>query len=520
MDVLIVGAGPTGLMMAAEMARYGLSCRLIDKGLTYRDETRAVGIQPRTMEIFGHIGIEKPFLEEGLQVSAANPMCNGERLAHISFEGLESPYPFILTLEQQKTEKHLADYAASQGIQVEKGIELVQLRQNREGIEAELVHAKTGEREQVKSRWLIGCDGAHSTVRSLVGLPFEGEAFADVFSLADVHVEWPYPHAEFHAFLNAKGVLAAIPLKEKNRFRLIFQLVRCRDLLKSNRSIPSGQISKETIPEPTLKEVEDLLKTYVGPDVKVSNPVWMANFHINSRMTGTYRKGSVFLAGDAAHIHSPIGAQGMNTGIQDAFNLAWKLAYVQQGKAPAELLDTYNLERHAVGAALLNATEKATFMATLHAPVAIWIRNWVIRILGSIPSFCRFLPRLLSQTAIQYPKSAFVVDRNPFHRGPKAGVRAPNGLLSGHDLYSLIKETKKIHVLLFCGPEKQDYSSLASQLKSDCIEVVLIEDQHMHEIYEVDRPAAYVLRPDTYIGYRSVPLDEPSLIAYCQNLGG
>ncbi|MEK7339628.1 MAG: FAD-dependent monooxygenase, partial [Verrucomicrobiota bacterium] len=434
----------------------GLSCRIIDKGGSYADRSRAIGVQARTMEIFGHLKIAQDFLAQGIQIQAADPISHFRRLAQIPLSTLRSPYPFVLSLEQAKTEEILARYAATLGVRIEKGIECVQLMQSAQEVEVVLQHRESGKEEKVKASWVIGCDGAHSQVRKQLGLIFEGKAFADIFSLADVHILWDYPHNELSIFLNAKGFLAAIPLPEPNRYRLIFQLLRCRNLLKDHKNLPYGQVSKELVKEPNLQEIENLLQEYAGQNIHLTNPIWMANFHINSRMTNTYQKGRVFLAGDAAHIHSPIGAQGMNTGLQDVFNLAWKLALVHKNKASSELLKTYDLERHRVGKTILKTTEYASYMATMHNPIAIWLRNHIISFLNRFSFIRKSLAKRVSQTAIRYPKSFIVVDKGHF-QGPKAGLRAPNAPIlfkeKPSDLYTIWSGSTAFQMLLFNAPE-------------------------------------------------------------------
>lgn len=527
-EVLIIGAGPTGMMMAAEAARYGLCCRIIDKGASYIDRSRAVGIQARTMEIFEHLGIVEDFLAQGIKIRAANPICHFQRLAQISLNTLKSPYPFILSLEQVKTEEILAQYVAAQGVVIERGIECVQIIQSAQEVEAVLCHIETRKKERVKASWVIGCDGAHSQIRKQLGLTFEGKAFADIFSLADVHIRWKYPHDEASIFLNAKGFLAAIPLPEQDRYRLIFQLLRCRNLLKKSKNLPYGQVSTELIKKPNLQEIESLLQEYAGQEIYLTDPIWMANFHINSRMTNTYQKERVFLAGDAAHIHSPLGAQGMNTGLQDAFNLAWKLALVHKNKASLELLKSYNLERHMVGKAILKTTEYASYMATLHNPIAIWLRNCILVFLSRFSFLKKTLAKIISQTAICYPKSCIVVNKG-FFKGPKAGLRAPNApvLFDGKssDLYSIWRGSTAFQILLFNGPKNAPIQPLRYSL-SEGINVILIthgsdllngyvdSTGEAHQIYGAKNPCIYIIRPDGYIGYRSRRINESDIEAY------
>lgn len=521
-DVLVIGAGPTGMMMAAEAARYCLSCRIIDKRISYEDESRAVAIQARTLEIFDQLGIAQSFLDQGIKIKAGNLFSQKRRLAHFSFAHLESPFPFVLSLEQAKTERILGDYIASFGIKIERQMEYIHLEQKEEIVNVFVRHMSSGKEEQIEASWVIGCDGAHSEVRKTLHLFFEGRAFADVFSLADVHVHWPFPHDEVIAFLHAKGVLAALPLPDTNRYRLVFQLKRCRDLLKKEKPLPHGKVSDSIVKEPTLEEVERLLQEYAGSDIRVTDPVWMANFHINSRMTNTYRVGRVFLAGDAAHIHSPVGGQGMNTGLQDAFNLAWKLAFVHQKKAPVSLLDTYNIERHGFGKKLLQATQRASFFATLHNPFAIFLRNIAINTLMHIPAFQAFLIRILSQTAFCYPKSSIVV-------GIK-GKRAPNISLffkgSPIDLYSILRNSKTFYLLLFCGYKNQNLTKIAEYFAStlaipiliaygkDSIENYCDPSGDAHQIYQAKFPTICLIRPDGYIGFYSKDINDARLKNY------
>ncbi len=503
-DVLIIGAGPTGLMMALEALRYGLTCRIIDKGTSYQDQSRAVAIQAQTLEIFGHVGLAESFLKAGLRVKAANPISSFRRLARVSFDILDSPYPFILSLEQAKTEKILEDHLSSMGVKVERGVELLKLHQGEGGVEA-LVTGET-----LHATWVVGCDGAHSQVRKELNLSFEGKAFSDIFSLADVRIQWDYPHDEFFVFLNAEGLMAAIPLPEPSRYRLIFQLERCRDLLKKNRSLPSGELREEMVAKPNIAEIQELLCKYAGSHVRVSDPSWCANFYINSRMVETYRKGSVFLAGDAAHIHSPVGGQGMNTGLQDAFNLAWKLALVHKKQAGKELLDTYDLERRAVGKKLLKATERASQMATLRNSVAIALRNVALSCLMRMTFFRKFFVKMISQTGIRYPGGVF---------------RAPNASLMDQDkptdLYTLWSKSTSFHLLIFTGREMPDLTSIFEQIAHHpIIPIVIFQGDKLpllpegvrscrdprgsaHRIYGVKGSRVVLIRPDLYIGYQA-----------------
>lgn len=469
-DVLVIGAGPTGLLMAAEAARFGLSCRIIEKISTPLTQSRALAIQSRTLEIFDHLGIIDPFLSKGLKIHGANPFSYQRRLAHLSFDSLDSPYPFILSLEQSETEKILAEHLSSFGIKIEREVELFDLKQKEDRVTAFIRNLRTNQETSVEAKWVVGCDGAHSLVRNRLDFPFEGKAFPTVFSLADVKIDWEYPHDEFSVFFDPKGILAAIPMPEANRYRLVFQL------------------EKPLETEPTLEQVQEKVTQSAGPGAIVSHPLWMANFHINSRLVRSYREGRVFLAGDAAHIHSPVGGQGMNSGLQDVFNLAWKLASNNE-----ELLNTYPLERRSWGRALIRATHFFTRVGTLRNPLAASIRNLWMRI--AAPKLERVITRAIAQIAIRYPKSLIVQEAGSFFHGPRAGTRAPNAPIGNTDLYSIMRKSTLPHLLFFKTEPFESKGFISLEMK----------DERAMQIYGVKNPSLYLIRPDQYIGYRGSP---------------
>lgn len=504
LDVLIVGAGPSGLMMATELAAWGISFRIIDKAPAPTDKSKALAIQPRTLEIFDHIGIVDRFLEKGLRLKAANPISQKKRIARIPFESLDSPFNFILSLEQSKTEQLLIDHLRSLGVNIEREKELVRFEQTHEEVKATIRDNKTGKEETLQASWMIACDGAHSTIRKELELSFIGKTFSDVFSLADVHIDWDFPHDELFVYLEGKGVLAAVPLPEKNRYRLIFQLPRCREALKRVSGKDQILDSKE-IPDPTVEETQEILTKYHGTGAKIRDPEWMANFHINSRLTSKYRQGRIFLVGDAAHIHSPVGGQGMNTGIQDAFNLGWKLAFEIRSKAKSDLLNTYEIERQSVGKALLKTTERATFIATLHNPAAIFLRNKIIVFLLGQKKIQQKLIRAISQIGIHYPKSSIVSNN--------CGMRAPNAPITVNgkqtDLYSLWRGKRGYKLLLFeMTPEiperfeiHADHILYITTIQREIVGATTVIDTcgEVCAAYGIKKKGLCLIRPDLYI---------------------
>jgi 2-polyprenyl-6-methoxyphenol hydroxylase-like FAD-dependent oxidoreductase len=474
-DILVVGAGPTGLLMAAEAARFGMSCRIVDLLAVPLKYSRALAIQPRTLELFDHLGIVDRFLARGLKVRGVNPCTSQHRLAHFSFKKIDSDYPFVLSLEQNETEKILTEYLFSFGIEIEREVELVDLKQDRDRIFASLRHLRTGKEEKMEASYAVGCDGAHSFVRKQIGFPFMGTAFPSIFSLADVRLDWNRPQDELFLFLNSQGILGVIPMPGKKRFRLVFQLPRCQKCTE-----------EQILEAPTLEEIQKRVEETIGKDATVSDPLWMANFHIHSRLVESYRKGRVFLAGDAAHIHSPAGGQGMNSGLQDAFNLGWKLASGQE-----DLIATYSLERHLWGQKLVRATRLGTRLATLRNPAAVCMRNWAIHTFA--PHFERKILRAMGQISIHYSKSCIVKESGGLSGGPKAGTRAPNAPVGNSNLYALFRKTNDWHLLLFGN---------SSLFQKKGIRVHSIQDERAKAIYGVKDRGFYLIRPDQYIADR------------------
>jgi 2-polyprenyl-6-methoxyphenol hydroxylase-like FAD-dependent oxidoreductase len=451
-DVLIIGAGPTGLFMAAEVARHGLSCRLIEKTLVPSEKSRALVIQPRTLEIFQHVGIIEPFLKEGRAVKSMHLMSLDKELAHLHFSELDTAFPFVLSLEQSKTEQILTQVALSRGVTLERGVEFLDLQKTKEGARITCNHIQKGVEEIIEARFVVGCDGAHSAVRKTLQIPFKGKAFPSLFSLADVKLEWERPPGEFFVFLNPEGIRGAVPMTGENRYRLVFP-----------RKKGESELTLQGIQERT------------GPQARVSDPLWMAHFQIHTRLVKTYQSGCVFLAGDAAHVHSPIGGQGMNSGLQDAFNLGWKLA-----TRDPSVIKTYTVERRSWAKKLLRATLFATRLVALQNPLLIAIRNRGIRFL--LPRIEKKLVSTLAQLRIQYPKSRVVKTGG--------GMRAPNVPVGKSDLYTLMRGSTKPHLLLF--------GVTASPLYLEAV-VVPMDHKEAWERYGIKSKAICLIRPDLYI---------------------
>ena len=537
-DVFVIGAGPSGLMMAAELIRHGLTCRLIDKVAAPSDTSKALAVHARSLEVLNYIGVADTCIAEGLKIERAVPTSKGKILAELSFHDIESPYPFVLSLEQSKLEVILIQKLEQMGCKVEREVELISFEQNDSTVQLSIKHHRTGQIEKCETKWLIGCDGAHSTVRKHLNFTFEGMSFPQIFSLVDIELEWKYPRDRFMGFLKEEGVLFVAPINEKNRVRLIFQLERSLDLLKRNRNLGYGELSSSILQKPTLEEATQLVHYYADPNAIVKNPVWLTNFSINSRMVSQYRKQNVFLVGDAAHIHSPVGGQGMNTGLQDAFNLAWKLALVHKGKAKESLIDSYHDERHFIGKKLLEGTEKATNFILERSPFLFILRNAFISFITSFDFVRRKIVSTLAQIKIRYPQSQWIIQVANHHSlKSKAGMRAPNASVLYHDkensLFSLWKGTISFHLLLIDFKKQQpDLDSQANELEKrygDLVKVWMIrsdsvnkdnniQDQHGNIQRLYGDLTVYLIRPDGYIGF-CAPLSKiESLYDYLNHL--
>jgi 2-polyprenyl-6-methoxyphenol hydroxylase-like FAD-dependent oxidoreductase len=538
LDVLVVGAGPTGLVMASELLRYGARIRIIEKAPERSGLSRALGVMARTMEIFDDLGIAQSFLAEGVIVHGASMYSGGKQIVRVRFDELDTRHPYAIALPQSDTERILDDLLVRRGGRVERGLELTGLTDGSDGVEATLASG-----ERICARYLVGCDGAHSTTRKAAGLAFEGEPFPDGFLLADVSVDWSLPRDQICTFFNDSGLLACFPLPG-GRARLI-----------------GTRPYDETDParQPTLADFQRLVDERTGLAARVSDPVWLAAFRVQSRQVAQYRKGRVFLAGDAAHIHSPVGGQGMNTGIQDAHNLAWKLGLVAGGHAPATLLDSYQPERHKVARAILRSTELATKVATLRHPVARAVRDRMAQLLTSFEVVQERIMRNVAEVDLSYRTSPIVdertdgalkarvtgddtADESPsltawrrFAYAPRAGDRAPDGHahLRGEPvtLASLYGHARHL-VLLFDGRARtaagyHNLTAIAAALRERYgervatyvvvegadrpaelppeIEVLLDPDGDLEDRFGAVAECAYVIRPDLYIGHRCQP---------------
>ncbi len=314
-EVLIIGAGPTGLVMACQLLRLGIRFRIIDKQKNRAQESRAFAIQAKSMEIFQNLGLSSEFLQAARSGIDFAFFINGKKQSEIKFENFshqDSPFSTIYFLPQSETERILIRHLEKHRVHIEREKELLFFSQNKKRVEATIKDDVTEKIEKILCAYIVGCDGAHSTVRHILNFAFEGAAYKQNFILADATIDWSFSRKKFLFFLGKQGIFIHIPLT-KNISRVMLA-----ERLSTN--------SKEKLPPPSVIKIEAAASLITKVPVKLSNPIWLSQFSLHHRGVQTYCQGRAFLAGDSAHIHSPVGGQGMNTGIQDATNLAWKLA--------------------------------------------------------------------------------------------------------------------------------------------------------------------------------------------------
>jgi 2-polyprenyl-6-methoxyphenol hydroxylase-like FAD-dependent oxidoreductase len=387
--VLIVGAGPVGLTMACELARFGVTIRIVDKAAERTDKSKALVLWSRTLELLERGVGAAAFIESGFKAHTVNIIAAAKVVGRVSINDVKSPYPYALMIPQSETERLLEERLASLGVAVERRVEVTAFNSDADGVRTMLKHAD-GREETLQSDWVIGCDGAHSLVRHAVGATFDGETNGSDWILADVHMTgYPFADSEASVYWHRDGVFVIFPISP-GRYRVLADLP------------PSGA---EHPPTPTLEQCQAVIDQRGPGGLKAFDPIWLTGFRINGRKVSKYRWGRAFLLGDAAHVHSPAGGQGMNTGMQDAFNLSWKLAMVIHGAADAQLLDSYSPERSAVGDEVLKAAGRLTAVATLRNPVAQGLRNLVGHVMLGLRPVQHAMADTMSEVDIGYHDS-------------------------------------------------------------------------------------------------------------------
>lgn len=490
--MLIVGAGPTGLALALELAARGVACRIVDQAPVRSDKSRAFVVHARTLELLDRHGLADALVARGRTTLDGEIAVGGRtraelRLADIGVD--DTRFPYLLFVSQVETERVLEGALGAAGVQVERPVALVGLTA---AGGATLRHGD-GTDEVVRARWVVGCDGAHSFVRKAAGMTFEGAPYEQSFMLADARVAWAEP-PRLRALLLRDGLLMMIPFPG-DMYRFV---------------AAGGPPAPE---EPTLADFQARFDAASPHPGRLHDPAWIARFRLHHRGVDRYRAGRLFVAGDAAHIHSPAGGQGMNTGIQDAINLGWKLAMVARGEAPEALLDSYDAERRPVGRRLLEVTDRMFGMlATANRPL-LALRNALAPILAPALLASRQRRarafRFVSQLAIRYRTSPIVAaDHQAWAAGPRPGDRAPDGPLDARPLLAAMRDAD--HRLLVFGPAPYE-DPLPPWIRP--LHVPPDADE-VRARYGIGEAGLYLLRPDRHVAYRAHDLDPAPLRAF------
>ncbi|HEX2134963.1 MAG TPA: FAD-dependent oxidoreductase [Microvirga sp.] len=509
-DVLIVGAGPTGLMLANQLARRGVRLLIIDRHSGPAQQTRAMGVQARTLEIYSQMGIVEEALALGARTIGANMWANGRWTARLPVGDIGrnlSPYPFLLMLGQDDNERIMGDRLRDHGVGVQWNTELIALAQQPKHVEATL-RRPDGTAAQIRAAWVAGCDGSRSAVREMSGITFPGAPYEHTFFVADTEATGSMKADELNVYLWQEGFHLFFPMRGKDRWRVIGIL-------------PKAMRGRD---DPEFEELAPAIQKEAGADLCFKRCSWFSTYRIQHRAADRFRHGRCFLLGDAAHIHSPMGAQGMNTGIQDAYNLAWKLALVVQGRADPALLDTYEQERVPVARQLLRTTDRAFRLIVADNWVAGLLRTRVIANVAAramtIGRVHELVFRTISQIGIRYPKSHLSRTLAGLPAGaPVAGDRFPwmrlrlgaNGPVE--DLFRNLDDTR-MNLILIGQPSPSVTSSVFGDLlRTHVIPADPVNSRELARV-NVPQPSFYLLRPDGHVGICGARFDAEAVKHY------
>jgi 2-polyprenyl-6-methoxyphenol hydroxylase-like FAD-dependent oxidoreductase len=509
-DILIVGAGPTGLMLANQLVRRGVRAIIIDRHAGPSRETKALGVQARTLEIYSHLGIVDRALELGKQGTGGNIWAGGQRRARVALSDAGdqvTPYPFLLILGQDDNELIMGDHLRELGCAVQWSTELVSLEQQTDSVIA-VLKSPDGSQRSIRAAWVAGCDGARSVVRGSCGITFAGAAYEQVFFVADVEMAGTMVPDEVNVYLFRNGFHLLFPMRGKDHWRIAGILptaLRDKSDLKFDAVIPS-------------------LHNEASEGFSIKSCSWFSTYRIHHRRAARFRDRRCFLLGDAAHIHSPVGAQGMNTGLQDAYNLAWKLALVVQNQAKPALLDSYEDERIPVAQALLNGTDRAFRLVVSDTWFAGMLRS---KILARVAAFAvnrkvtqRMAFRTISQTGIRYPKSSLSKTlRGLPDSAPQAGDRFPWLRLKlaanspVEDLFQKSDDTKFNLILIGQLSPSKEGLNFGDLLQVYAIPPDPANNQELTRA-QIPQPSFYLVRPDGYVGLCGTQFEASGLRAY------
>ncbi|MBV4465049.1 2-polyprenyl-6-methoxyphenol hydroxylase-like FAD-dependent oxidoreductase [Pseudomonas sp. F-14 TE3623] len=494
-DVLIIGAGPTGLVLALWLSKLGIAVRIIDKTSTPGTTSRALAVQARTLELYRQLDLSDAVVQNGHKVAAANFWVKGEPVARLPLstigEGL-TPYAFLEIYPQDEHERLLIERLEAFGITVERDTELQSFEETSDGITARL-RLPDGQQETCQACYLAGCDGARSIVRKTLDTGFPGGTYQQIFYVADVQARGPTFNGELHVDLDEADFLAVFPLAGEGRARLI-------GTVRDERADRAETLQFEDVSSRAIEHLK----------VQIDQVNWFSTYRVHHRVADHFRTGRAFLLGDAAHVHSPAGGQGMNTGIGDAINLAWKLATVLSGGASAKLLDSYETERIAFARRLVATTDRVFSFVTADGPIAdvmrIRVAPFLIPKMISFEAAREFMFRTVSQTTLNYRGM-------PLSEGVAGHVHGGDRLPWAHDgegdnFESLKNPSWQVHV----------YGDTSDEMIVWCTEhhlpLQVFDWRPVFETVGLARNGFYLLRPDTYVAIADYSADPKVIERY------
>ncbi|MEN3277185.1 MAG: hypothetical protein V7631_2975 [Massilia sp.] len=497
-QVLIVGAGPSGMVLALWLAHFGVDTRVVDAAAGPGTTSRALAVQARTLELYRQLDLSAAVVEGGYPIEFFNIWAEGEHRARIALGAIGAgltPYPFLHIFPQDRHERLLVERLEAAGVQVERNCTLTGFEDHGDHLEA-LLHDSTGKEERCSARYIIGCDGARSAVRNAIGVGFPGGTYRQVFYVADIEGESPALNGELHLDLDEADLLAVFAMAPHGRARLV------------------GTVRDERAEHPEILQFSDVSQRAIDNLLITVHKVnWFSTYRVHHRVAEGFRRGNAFLVGDAAHIHSPAGGQGMNTGIGDATNLAWKLAAVLQGKAPEGLLDSYEAERMPFARRLVGTTDRAFSFLTAGGPVAEVVRTGIVPrvmpLLAKLPAAREFFFRTISQTLVHYRHAPLNTgSAGKVHGGDRLPWVAPADLDGADNFAPLPQPGWQAHVYGMPKPEVATWCALHGvplrrfAWGDACAAAGLARD------------ALYLLRPDSYVGLAAGTADTGALDDY------
>jgi 2-polyprenyl-6-methoxyphenol hydroxylase-like FAD-dependent oxidoreductase len=491
-QVIIAGAGPTGLSLAAQFIRYNIDFIIYDKDEGITPLSKALSVHARTLEVFEQFGIADRAVAQGQILSTVKMNVNGEKQGEFDLAtlgGNMSSYPFLLILEQSKTEKLLYDFLTESGKIVHWNTELIDFEQDTTGVKATLKNAD-GTSQTIEADYLVGCDGARSVIRQKLGFTFDGGTFEQFFYVADTKIDWNLGYGkDLNVCVGKNSFVAFFPMKGDQRTRIIGIL-------------PDTHTEDKKV---EFADLEQKIKHDANIPLEISDVGWFSIYKVHTRMTNCFYKNRCFIAGDAAHIHSPAGGQGMNTGIQDAYNLAWKLAMVLKGEAKMELLDSYNTERLENAKNLIQTTDNLFQLEAGSGWFMSIVRMYVLPLISGFMlkrAFIkkRFFPTL-SQIGIKYPNS--ILTQESKISTIKAGDRMPYFTFkNGMSIYDYLKNPN-FHLISFGKKMVGDMPDFVEKVHFD---------EAPKAIFNGNTDFHILVRPDNYIAY--IGKDEKAINRY------